>query len=201
MLVEQLIRDDLKEKIYRIASYIANRMLIETRADIIDPDSIFYCSPVLEAENNDEGEFLSLIKQIHSNCIFGSLSVRQPVSINVQSYPACLHNSLIYNYYAEALRTNNPSTKYELFYKVIEYFFERDLKNSVGNVSSYCTPFDGQFDESTIQRLKDTRNRVTHPLAKLGHLNIENLSDLAIVQKELPIIMNLAKLLIDNPPR
>lgn len=200
-LAEQLIGDDVKEKVYRIASYIANRMLIETKKDIIDLNSIFYCSPVLEAENNEEGDYLKTINQIHSNCIVGSVTVRQPVSIEVQSYLACSHNSLIYNYYAEALRTNNPATKYELSYKVVEYFFEKDLKKSVGNISSYCTPFDGRFDVNTIQRLKDTRNRVTHPLAKLGHLNIENLSDLAIVQKELSLIMDLAKLLIDNPLR
>jgi len=200
-LVEQLIRDDVKEKVYRIACYIANRILIETNTDIIDPNLIFCYSPVLEAENNDEGDYLKTINQIQSNCKIGSLNTRQPVSIELQSYPTCSHNSPIYNYYAEALRTNNPATKYELFYKVVEYFFEKDLKNSVGNVSSYCMPFDGRFDANTIQRLKDTRNRVTHPVAKLGHLNMEKLSDLAIVQKELPIIMDLAKLLIDNPPR
>lgn len=67
-------------------------------------------------------------------------------------------------------------------------------------VASYCEKIDSRFGCETIRDLKDIRNQLTHPRADLGHLSTDNLPDLANIQSKIPLIRDLAKLLIDNPP-
>jgi len=201
VLADFLIPSEIKSKIYLIANYIANRLRIEIRlVDIVDPSFMLCQTPIIEAETEQEEALLNSIRLVDNGVMFGKAIPGQPVLIDLKTYSEDFCRSMVFVYFADGLRATNPGIKYELFYRVIECFFEKDKVLSTQEVASYCEKIDSRFGFETIKELRAIRNQLTHPHAELVHLSTDNLLDLAKIQTKIPLIKDLAKLLINNPP-
>lgn len=127
ILADWLIPIEIKNKIYLIANYIANRLRIEMRlVDIVDPTFILCQTPIIEVENEQEEALLNSIRLVDNGVMFGKAIPGQPVLIDTKTYSNDFDKSVVFVYYADGLRATNPGIQFELFYKVIEFFFEKN---------------------------------------------------------------------------
>lgn len=189
---------ELQERAYRLARYLADRLLIQTGFDALDPERTLLGSPMVSPENPDEE------RQFGKHPITVRASLRLGVAVRgafePRSYSAGISHSAAHGYYADAMRVTSPFLRFELLYKVIEYFFPFEDKKLDHAVSAYAAPYDPSFTPAAIGHLRDLRNRVTHPHARKGHANPQSIRDNRELHSAVPVILKLARLLLDRPP-
>lgn len=56
------INRELDEKVFKIATYISNKILLNTGIDALDPESVLYNSPSIFAENKEDNYIIEKIK-------------------------------------------------------------------------------------------------------------------------------------------
>ena len=108
-------------------------------------------------------------------------------------------HSAAYGYVADSLRAASCFQQFELLYKVVEYFFEETSSALPGAVSAHVAPHDATFTPVAIERLRSMRNRCTHPRARKGHINPENIAHAREVDAALPQMRRLSGLLLAHP--
>jgi hypothetical protein len=190
---------ELESLAYRLTAYIANSVYKQTGFDAIDPETVVGKTPKLRGETAEEKMLLAN----RPSTVGSSLSVRYAIRGNFEPerYPQLYEHSPAVALYADALRVRSPFQQYELFYKVIEWFFPKKKGQAFNKtVSAHAYPIDSRFCESCIKVLHDLRDRITHPHAHHGHVNPEDLQAVREVKNQIPLVRDLAILLFDDPP-
>jgi hypothetical protein len=187
----------LESLAYRLSTYLANCLLRQTGFDAIDPELVFLRTPELRAETPDEEEKLANSPRTVGTSVRLLWNVRGIFEPN--EYPALFKHSAALALYADGLRVTSPFQKYELFYKVIEYFFPEQGKDIDSALSAYALPYDDRFSTSQIETLRHLRNRIIHPRAHHGHASPEALDALREIRGNLRLVQELANLLLRHP--
>jgi methylamine utilization protein MauJ len=183
---------------YRLNSYIANSVFKQTALDAIDPETVVGKTPELQAETAEEEAILT--ERMRTVGTSQRFAWRVEGNFNPQEYPQLYEHSRAVALYADALRVKSPFQKYELFYKVIEYFFPKQGKSFDKAVSAYAHPFDNRFNESQITALRELRVRSMHPHPRRGqHANPEDLQAVREVKGHVHLVQELANLLLEHP--
>ena len=191
----------LVERAFELATSIANVMLVQTGCTFFDPSEVLVGSPEIEPENDFERTAFAQNNRTSSRSITGCACIAH--RFDPANYSSLLTHSNALASYADGIRTQNPISKYEQFYKVIEHSFtEKNTKNDLAldrAVSAHVSKFNAKFDIATVGKIRGIRNRCVHP-QKPGHINPENLSALEELKSALPLMKELALLLIQHPP-
>lgn len=190
--------DELDEKAFKIAMYIANKIFLITGIDEINPESVLYNSPSVIPENEREKEILEKNKKQGFRIIPASCNVVK--SFKLEKFGEDIKYSKAITLYAEAKRTKSPFQKYELLYKVIEYFFPNKKGEKIDKaVSDYCKQYDPIYGSKDFMiAFRRLRNRCIHPDHK-KHANPEDLASVREVVDMVPKIEKLVKLLLEHP--
>lgn len=189
---------EIKGKAFRVATYIANRFLCQTIVDAIDIEQIFSGSPETILETPDEEQKFSR----HRRELWKEVSLPFDIqgSFKPDNYSAEYIYDIAFSFYADGLRVMHPFVRYELFFKVIEYFFPFKNKKFNTKSSEYALQYDKRFDNHQIEVLKNTRNRIMHPKASKGHLNPSDIDAVSEVRSHLVLLHDLVKILLKHPP-
>ncbi|WP_306535521.1 hypothetical protein [Geobacter sp.] len=187
----------LEQEAYTISYYIANRLLIQTAFDAIRPSRVLSDAPTLIAETLEEKEELSS----KGRSVWSNLDLR--LTIRNEFAPSCYtdryEHSAAYGYFAEAHRAASEFQQFELLYKVVEYFFSEDGTSLDAAVSAHIVPHDSSFTSTSIESLRRLRSRIVHPRARHGHIDPQFIVNVQEVRKNLPLIKQLAALLLEHP--
>ena len=133
----------LQEQAYRIATYIANRIYMQTSIDAIDPQhTLLHAPEVFPEDPDEEAEFKRTPRRMWTSINFG-YSIRG--TFDPTPYNLGFDHSAAHGYYADALRAASLFQKFELLYKVIEYFFAEDGPALDKAVSTYASAYDASF--------------------------------------------------------
>lgn len=188
---------ELEEAAYRVMNYVANRILAQTAFDPFDAESVLLEAPVNSPENDAERELF----QTKYKAVWKALRIGYSThgTFEPASYPAGFNHSAAHGYYADALRAGSEFQKFELRYKVVEYFFAEDGPALDAAVSAHVSPHDPAFTAQAVERLRLLRNRVIHPRARRGHLSPQNIANVREVHAEGPVMSRLADLLLTYP--
>jgi hypothetical protein len=187
----------LQNEAFRVASYLANRIFLQTSVDAFDPDDVLMGAPLVFPENlQEQDEFARTPRAMWKRVLVG-FSVRG--ELDPAGFAVGFVHSTAYGHYAEAKRISNPFQKFELFFKVIECFFSEKGEALDRAVSGHGATCDTSFPPDAVERLRHLRNRVVHPQARLGHARPERPEDLIEVTIALSHLDNLATFLINNP--
>lgn len=118
----------------------------------------------------------------------------------LEKFQEDMKHSKAITYYAESKRTKNSIQKYELLYKVIEYFFPNKAGDELDKaVSDYCKQYNSVYgSEKFIESFRRLRNRCIHPDNK-RHVNLESLASIREVIDMIPKIEELVELLLEYP--
>lgn len=188
---------ELESRAYRLSTYIANCLFKQTGFDAIAPEEALLSSPELRAETSHEAHLLANRRRTHHNSLPVMWSVRG--TFQPHGYPTLLAHSAALALYTDGLRVTNPFQKYELFYKVVEHFFSETGTALDDAVSAHALTYDARFSASQIEALRLLRNRIVHPRARQGHVNPEVLAASREVRANLPLMQDLANLLLQHP--
>jgi len=190
---------ELNERVYRIAAYLSNSILIQTGIDAINYEAVLNYSPEIVGETSkEEKEIRSRGVRKHSS-FPASLTVTLPMDPN--DYPGEFENSKAIALYADAFRVDSLFQEYEILYKIIEYFFPGLTGNNLDkNICDYVKNYDSVYrDKNEFTQLRRLRNRCVHS-GDNKHANPEDLTSVKEVSKKIKKIRNLAKMLIEHPP-
>lgn len=112
---------ELQALAYRFSSYIANCVLQQTGFDAIDPEIVLRATPELYPETPEEGQECANRPRVVGTSSVILYQVR--AQFNPSEYAKLFKHSAALALYTDGLRVRSPFQQYELFYKVIEYFF------------------------------------------------------------------------------
>jgi hypothetical protein len=193
---------ELETLAYRLSSYIANCVCKQTALDAIDPETVVGKTPELFAETPDEETMLA--ERLRTVGVDVKLMWGIRGEFNPNEYPQLYEHSPAVALYADALRVKSPFQQYELFYKVIEYFFPQKQGQALDKaVSAHAFKFDNRFNQSQIKALRELRIRSMHPHPRPNvgqHANPEDLQAVRDVKANVYLIRELANLLLEHPP-
>lgn len=189
---------ELDEKAFKIATYISNKIFLDTGIDGFDPENILYNSPSVFPENEKEKEIIERSKKQGFKIMKGTVTIVKPFQL--EGLEEDIKHSKAIAFYAEARRTEGSIQKYELLYKVIEYFFPNKKGEALDKaVSDYCKQYNPIYgDKEFIESFRRVRNRCIHPDNK-DHINLEDLASIREVINMVPKIEDLVELLLKNP--
>jgi hypothetical protein len=154
----------VQEHAYRVASYLANRLYAQTSFDVVAPESVLLEAPrVLPETSAEEAEFSSTPRRMWTSIKLGS-SIRG--TFDPAQYMAGFYHSAAHGYYSDALRAATLFQKYELLYKVVEYFFAEEGPALDTAVSTYASTYAPTFTPGMVENLRLLRNRSVHPRAR-----------------------------------
>jgi hypothetical protein len=187
----------VQEHAYRVASYIANRIYTQTSLEVIAPESVLMVAPrVFPETSTEEAAFSKTHRRMWTSINLGS-SIRG--MFDPAGYIPGFDHSAAHGYYADALRAATLFQKYELFYKVVEYFFAEEGPALDTTLSTYVSTYDSTFTISVVKKIRHLRNRSVHPRARKGHISPERIASVREVRAGLPILGRLVGLLLDHP--
>lgn len=184
---------------YRLGLYIANRLFLQTNVDGIQTQPKFELSATIQAETPDEVEILKKHRrrvQSSVEIVWSHVNDFEP-----SNYDDLFSHSEALANYSDGMRVSSLFLKFQQFYKVVEYFVPMSGIKFDRAVSRYAVKFNAQFTEGEIGRLRELRNRCTHPKHGAGHVSSERVAGMAEVERNLDSIRELALLFLKNPPQ
>jgi hypothetical protein len=190
---------ELEAEAFRIVTYVANSIFIQTGLDAFDPYSIVGNSAldVMPETAEEDAEFQRDARRTATRSVRLRANVSRifdpsTYTDNVENWPALAD-------YADALRMQNPFLKYEQLYKVVEYFSGRAEGAAFDHKISAMEP---SFTEREIGLLRELRNRSIHAEPRRGtHLSPQNIQDVGAVLQAMPRLQVLAWRLLQSVPK
>ena len=180
-------------------TYLSNLILIQTGQDGLDPKDLLLRSPEVFAENEDEEIRLKTVRRTITAKFRFSFDVSKPFS------PEDLENAefdpLALAYFTSSMRISDEIVRFELLFKVVEYYFDFQGERFDQEVSNYLTTSDCSYTPSKIKYIRELRNRCTHPNARKGRIDPHDVNHLHELQEQLETIKKLAESLLKKPPQ
>ncbi|WP_372657499.1 hypothetical protein, partial [Hydrogenophaga sp.] len=133
----------LQEQAYRVANFLANQIYFQTAIDAIDPNQIVLGSPAVFPESLEEQATFARTPRRVWKTISGGWSIQAKFD---PAWYACRYaDSIAYGYFSDAMRATGVFQKYELLFKVIEYFFPQSGSGLDAAVSAHAAAHDSIF--------------------------------------------------------
>ena len=189
---------ELEKKAYRVANYLADRIFVQTGFDAIDPNHLFSEPPTISPENeSEEVEFKTKKKSLQKEFQY---SWSMEGLFEPSPYAHGFNNSRAHGYYADAMRVASPFQKFELLYKVVEYFFpNKDGTDLDVAVLAHVIQHDVNYKSDVFEQLRVLRSKIVHPHAKKVHVNPQNIADVRDLRLKLDQMRTLVDLLLAHP--
>ena len=192
---------DFEETAFRFAAYVANNIMKQTGLDAINVRAVLHRSPRLEPETEEELRLLSTRKQtVYAGATFEAVVTKPFDTFNIDdsvAHPAALA------LYADGLRAADPFVRFEMFYRVMEYFFPNPQNKAPRHLPN-CPDFSGKEEREIREQVRswdELRRRSVHPRPRRDlSLHRDDLRALHEVRKHEPGMERLARWLLDNPP-
>jgi hypothetical protein len=187
---------ETRDPAFRVIKYLTDRIQLQVKQNAFNISNFdnIKCEvlPETEEEKHNYKKFRKRIQKalVMNYSILGA--------VDTKDYELKYAHAQAYSNFTEAMNANNPNTKYERLYKVIETFFTSKAGVLDTEISMFMQKFDKGFMPEDFQQLRDIRNRCIHPQHRKGHIasnDLELLNDLAIHTKELE---KIAELLLDE---
>ncbi|CAK8723506.1 hypothetical protein GMJAKD_12845 [Candidatus Electrothrix aarhusensis] len=182
---------EIHEKAFGIFSYLFNRLQEQTGQQAVDVSTLKDVHPAVAPETEGETvDWNSFNKIICApfRIVFGSVG-----SANLADYEENFRHAKAYANFADAKNTDDPVSKYERLYKVVESFFSGTGKKFDQNVTNFMIQFDSSFVPDNFEELRQLRNRCVHSKDK-KHVtsgDLELLSEVASKSEKLERIADL----------
>ncbi len=160
---------ELASKAYKVMSYILNYIQIEGNVYIFDTRELKNIQPDISTENPDEEQYLSTRPKRCYSLVCGSLVA--VACVRFDNIEKRFNHAKAYANFADAKNTQNPITKYESLYKVIEYFCNGRGEEIDQSVSDFMRQYESTFISDHFKELRLFRNRCMHPRKNDDHIS------------------------------
>ena len=190
-------QEQIKQKLYKLCSYISNRIYTESNIDAIDCSETKNLTPKLVAETKQEE------KDIKKHSVFNmtTFTIVQSIvgDVSLQQYATGYEYEKAFTAFADGQRVNNPITRYVQYWKSIEALFPNGkVKDKI--LSEIVTRYGFNKTEEEITYLREVRNRCEHPNTyhPNGHLSTSDIRLTAEIEKNIQDIWRIAKIMINH---
>ena len=188
-------REQLRYSAYNICSYISNRIFVESGTDVFDcRELIDSNAPEIYPETQKEKEDMARAT-IFKLQVFGIKSSITNI-VDLQKFDNGYQYEKAYTAYADGLRSNSIFTQYVQYYKAIEAIVgDKKIDDKVSDITE---PMNPKFNKSRFEELRRLRNRCEHPRQSKGHLSSNNIQHIKEIEKNLPDLTQILKILFKN---
>ena len=189
-----------EEAAFRLAAYVANNILKQTGYDAIDAGAILQGSPNLEPDTEEELTLLTCRKQtVFASATFDAVVTKafDPSGIGADT----AHASAL-ALFADGLRATDPFVRFEMFYRVMEYFCPNPQNDAPRHLCN-SPDFSGKVISEIRHQVRSwdkLRLRSVHPRPRGDPvLHRDDLRALHEVRMQEPSMQRVARWLLDNP--
>lgn len=186
---------ETKNPAFRIYSYVIDTILLNSNQlayDLKRFDDI-PCKVIPETEE-EQDLFGKCRKQVSRALVMQWSNV---CSVNIADFEDKYHLANALSNYSDGVKAENPITKYERYYKIIESFFNDRGPSLDKKVANFVQAYINDFSTHEFEELRILRNRCIHPQKK-GHISTNDPSLVAEVSHKMSKLEEIAKILIKN---
>ncbi|MCW5213378.1 hypothetical protein VU04_10770 [Desulfobulbus sp. TB] len=182
---------DVNNRAFNVIQFIYNYIQEQTGRTALDVARLTKIEPTISPETQEEEEYWNNCNKIYETAYcFGVGSVG---AVSFEKLTKQFVHAKAYANFADAKNTDDPITKYERLYKVVESFFSGTGKKFDQNVTNFMIRFDSSFVPDNFEELRQLRNRCVHSKDK-KHVtsgDLELLSEVATKSEKLERIADL----------
>lgn len=192
---------DIEERVFALASYVADLILADSGVDAISPYQLVGNSAEVIAESPQEEAQLLRNGTTNQRSVPTSIALSKAFDVTFVTKQPAKRSAI--NHYARGLRSADPFVRFEEFYKAVEQFAPSPSGKALTGI-----PFDKEierqasadktFDANKVKTLRHLRNRIVHPLvdySRPSHLSSQQLQHINLVAAALPDMERLARLI------
>lgn len=185
------------QEVFPIATFLSNFILFKTGIDALNPKDVFFNTPDVIPENEEDIAAIQARKFWHTTAIPCTATIVRPLKFEtaLRDFPF----SLPIAYFASYKKTNDDILRFELLFKILEYFFNKKSDRFDSQVISFVKKNGLGIPPKKVKHLRDLRNRCVHPHAEKGRINPHHIKDLQEVQGNIGFLEKMAIFLIENP--
>lgn len=169
--------DCTRDKIYKNAVFIAD--VIYTKTGVSIHDAVNRCMGNFEfcAETSSEEFDLQKAKKELSDTIDGSLIIAQlAFGYNQSEHDERYKNCKAWHCWVCAQRASDVLVKYKKMFDVLEFFYESNGVFDAKSLIIDAVNVNANYDAARCDKLREMRNRIVHPNAKKGSINLMDYS-------------------------
>jgi len=135
---------EVEDKIYKVTLYISNIIFMKVGINIVEYEEILNSAPtVIDPETFEELQECMPSPILALNSIGGSAIAI--CKLDLDDFQKLYNKSPSIATYSDGLRIKNIVQKYEQFYMVIEYFFNKESNDLDKDVSNFASKYDKKF--------------------------------------------------------
>ncbi len=186
---------DINDRAFKVILFVFNKIQFETGYSALDIAKMKNIEPTISPETSEEEEKWKNCRKI-VEAVF-RMEVGSVGTVNFDNLTKQFNHVKAYANFADAKNTDDPITKYERLYKVVEYFFNGTGKIFDQNVSNFMIKFDSNFVPEHFEELRQLRNRCVHSKDK-NHVTSGDVELLEEVSGKTEKLERIAELLLNH---
>ena len=186
---------EVNNKALKVISYCLNYIQAETEMPVLEVTRLTNIEPTISPETQEEEEkWKNHQKRVDILKVFRS-KTGCIGEVNLNNLKKHSEHAKAYANFADAQSDQNPITKYDSLYKVVEYF----LGDNAGidqRAYDFMIQYDSTFTLNNFQELRVFRNRCTHPHQRLGHITSSDIDLMEELFAKTEQLQRIAELLL-----
>lgn len=186
---------DINDRVFKVILFIFNKIQFETGHSAIDVAKMKNLEPAISPETSEEEEKWKNCRKIVESVF--RVEVGSVGTVNFDNLTKQFNHVKAYANFADAKNTDDPITKYERLYKVVESFFNGKSIEFDQNVSNFMIKFDSNFVPKHFEELRQLRNRCVHSKDK-NHVTSGDVELLKEVSGKTGKLERIAELLLKH---
>ncbi|WP_446009408.1 hypothetical protein [Candidatus Electrothrix sp.] len=151
---------DVNNRAFNVMRFIYNYIQVQTGRTALDIDKLTQIEPTISPETREEEEHWNNCNKIYETIYCSGIE-----SVGVVSFDQLtkqFNHANAYANFTDAKNTDDPISKYERLYKVVESFFNGRGDQFDQNVADFMVDFDTNFVPDHFGVLRKLRNRCIH---------------------------------------
>lgn len=186
---------EFNKRAFKVLLFVFNYIHTQSGRPALDITTLKNIYPTVFPETKDETvDWSKYIKSVISTFRFVSGSIG---TVSFDNLEKQFKNAKAYANFADAKNAQNPITKYESLYKVVESFFNGTGVGFDQNVSNFMIKFDSNFVPKHFEELRQLRNRCVHSKDK-NHVTSGDVELLEEVSGKTEKLERIAELLLKH---
>ncbi|MCI5118673.1 MAG: hypothetical protein D3913_12120 [Candidatus Electrothrix sp. LOE1_4_5] len=151
---------DFNKRAFNVIRFIYNYIQVQTGRTALDIDKLTQIEPTISPETREEEECWNNYNKIYE--IIYSSGVESVGVVSFDQLTKQFNHAKAYANFTDAKNTDDPISKYERLYKVVESFFNGRGDQFDQNVAAFMVEFDTNFAPDNFGILRKLRNRCVH---------------------------------------